>query len=72
MAEGKKSRKFGRNAKRPSQVRYRSELRMEKNKRINIEKAAAFAKECANKVIKVARGAARRIRRRSIQCCIAA
>lgn len=64
MAEGKKSRKFGRNANRPSQKRYVSELRMQKNKRLNIEKAALFVKKCANKIIKIARGTARSIRRK--------
>lgn len=73
MAEGKKSRKFGRNAARPSQVRYRTELRMEKNKRIAIKKAAAVIEEAARKELyraalgKPLRGHARFLRRQHKQ-----
>lgn len=71
MVEGKKSRKFGRNEKRHSQKRYVSEGRMQKNKRLNIEKAAKFAEKCAGKIMKVARGTARAIRRKSMQVVFA-
>lgn len=61
MAEGKKSRKLGRNSGRPSQKRYVSELRAQKNKRIKIQKAAERVKKDAERVseMKVKRGSAR-------------
>lgn len=69
MAEGKKSRKFGRNAKRPSQVRYRTELRLDKNKRLNCEAAEKRRREDRLRVLSmnVPRGTARAKRRAHLQ-----
>lgn len=63
MAEGKKSRKLGRNSKRPAQQRYRFELRMDKNKRLNIEAAAQQRKDDMHKYRAFPRGMARALRR---------
>ncbi|QGH72732.1 MAG: hypothetical protein [Podoviridae sp. ctQNx1] len=58
--QGKKNRKLGRNAKRPSQVRYVVENHLERNKRRRMAAAEKKRVADANKVMKTPRGTARR------------
>ena len=56
--------KIGRKAKRsPAAQRYRSELRIQKNKRLNIEAAEKQRKEDRQKYLEKPRGYARAVRR---------
>lgn len=63
MAEGKKSRKLGRNSSRPAQKRYHAENHLA----INQKRRAAKAKKLsAPKEMKIPRGTARYLRRHSV------
>lgn len=58
------NRKFGRHSKRsPAAARYKGGNVLQRNKRINAEKAAAQVVADADKKMKTPRGSARRLRR---------
>lgn len=63
MADGGKNKKYGRNAKRPSAVRYKAENKCAKNKARNIK----AAEKQADKILNVPHGTARRERRANLQ-----
>lgn len=63
MAGQSKGRKIGNKKKVPAQKRYTAERRWERNKRLNKERAAKQDKQNESKVLRVARGTARNVRR---------
>lgn len=67
-AAGGKNKKYGRNAKRPSAIRYKAENREAKNKARNIKRAAVQReRNVLGKNMVVQRGTTRFTRRRSAE-----